>query len=449
MRSMPSVPQRPKVGSGRWLLAAQVGQFALAGLIALAIVGLATAVASRRVGEREAVSDARTTTVSKAKGLVEPAISNGLLDGDAKARRRPGPRRPERRDRPEPPAGEDLDADGRIIYSDEPRLIGRRYRLGDDEKERDRHAAGSTPRSATLDEPENRYERALGQKLLEVYLPVHAPNGDAAPVRGVLPYTSVQPSGTRLWRSFAPITLGALVAARARADPARVVAGPPTAPASARAGSAPATRRSTRPRSSAARSPATSTTAWCRTRRRGVRPSAARPRRTRRPTASTSSGRPRPCGRACARCARCIVDLYPPNLREEGLASALQDLTDRPRARCADDDARGRRRRSATVPDRVAGLLYRAAQEGLRNVVDHAHARDRPPRGVARRATRAVLRSPTTARVRRAAARRARRGRPRRAQGAPRPARRRRRRGSRSTRARARAPRCGCEVPLP
>ena len=40
----------------RWLLLVQVGQFALAGLIALAIVGLATAVASRRIGEREAVS---------------------------------------------------------------------------------------------------------------------------------------------------------------------------------------------------------------------------------------------------------------------------------------------------------------------------------------------------------------------------------------------------------
>ena len=113
---------RPR--SGRWLLLVQVGQFALAGLIALAIVGLATAVASRRIGEREAVSDARTTTVTKAQGLVEPAIDEALLDGD-----------------PDAVAG--LDAVVRrtcstrtwsgsscgprtaaIIYSDEPRLIG-------------------------------------------------------------------------------------------------------------------------------------------------------------------------------------------------------------------------------------------------------------------------------------------------------------------------------------
>jgi signal transduction histidine kinase len=68
-----------------------------------------------------------------------------------------------------------------------------------------------------------------------------------------------------------------------------------------------------------------------------------------------------------------IVDLYPPNLREEGLESALRDLTERARERgvpttLAVADQLG------TVPDGAAGLLYRSAQEGLRNVVDHSHA---------------------------------------------------------------------------
>ena len=69
-----------------------MGQFALAGLIALAIVGLATSIASRRVGEREAIGDARTTTVIRAKGLVEPALTDGLLDRrpEAAAEPRPG-----------------------------------------------------------------------------------------------------------------------------------------------------------------------------------------------------------------------------------------------------------------------------------------------------------------------------------------------------------------------
>jgi hypothetical protein len=54
-------------------------------VIALLIVGLATAIASRRVGEREAITNARTTTVTKAQGLVEPALTDGVLSGSPSA----------------------------------------------------------------------------------------------------------------------------------------------------------------------------------------------------------------------------------------------------------------------------------------------------------------------------------------------------------------------------
>ena len=64
----------------RRVVAIQVGQFALAGAIALTIVGLATAIASRRIGEREAITDARSSAVIKAQGLVEPVVSDDLLD---------------------------------------------------------------------------------------------------------------------------------------------------------------------------------------------------------------------------------------------------------------------------------------------------------------------------------------------------------------------------------
>ncbi|MDQ1533382.1 MAG: hypothetical protein QOF28_1143, partial [Actinomycetota bacterium] len=49
----------------------------LAGLIAVLIVGFATAIASRRIGEREAVVDARTTALVRAQSLVEPAVTDG------------------------------------------------------------------------------------------------------------------------------------------------------------------------------------------------------------------------------------------------------------------------------------------------------------------------------------------------------------------------------------
>src|SRR5690349_21078960 len=71
--------------SGRWIVLRPVVQFALIGVAAVLIVGLATATASRRVGQREAITDARTTTLIKAQGLVEPIATAGLVSGDPAA----------------------------------------------------------------------------------------------------------------------------------------------------------------------------------------------------------------------------------------------------------------------------------------------------------------------------------------------------------------------------
>jgi two-component system NarL family sensor kinase len=68
-----------------------------------------------------------------------------------------------------------------------------------------------------------------------------------------------------------------------------------------------------------------------------------------------------------------VIDLYPPNLREEGLASALRDLVERAR----DNGLNAELDTSSLhdpLPDAVAGLLYRSAQEGLRNALQHADA---------------------------------------------------------------------------
>jgi signal transduction histidine kinase len=68
-----------------------------------------------------------------------------------------------------------------------------------------------------------------------------------------------------------------------------------------------------------------------------------------------------------------IIDLYPPNLREEGLASALGDLIDRTRDHGLPAELDTTELHDP-LPEAVAGLLYRSAQEGLRNAVQHAHA---------------------------------------------------------------------------
>ena len=68
-----------------------------------------------------------------------------------------------------------------------------------------------------------------------------------------------------------------------------------------------------------------------------------------------------------------LVEIYPPNLQEEGLQSAIGDLL-------SGLTARGFETRleadlgEAVVDPEAAGLIYRAAQESLRNVVSHSGA---------------------------------------------------------------------------
>ena len=71
----------PRERSFRWVVG-PVLQFTLLGLFAVVVVGVATAVASRRVGEREAITDARTTTLVKAQSAAEPVVVDGLVSGD-------------------------------------------------------------------------------------------------------------------------------------------------------------------------------------------------------------------------------------------------------------------------------------------------------------------------------------------------------------------------------
>jgi signal transduction histidine kinase len=68
-----------------------------------------------------------------------------------------------------------------------------------------------------------------------------------------------------------------------------------------------------------------------------------------------------------------LVEIYPPNLQEEGLQSAIADLLSGLTARGfetrLDADLDG-----TVIDPETAGLVYRAAQESLRNVVTHSAA---------------------------------------------------------------------------
>lgn len=357
----------------RWIVAKQVGQFTLAGLAAAAIVAFATGIASRRVGEREAIIDARSTTLLKARGLVLPVLTDGLSVGD-------------------PAAIEAIDtvvardvlddslirvkiwrADGTIVYSDEPRLIGTKYVLGEDEVAA--IADGLIEAEVSdLSKPENRFERA-NKKMLEVYLPIEAPNGERLLFEAYFRYASVSASGTRIWRNFAPITLGGLAALE--------LVQIPLAWSLARR-----LRQRQREREGLLQKALEASDIERRriasdlhdgvvqdlvgvafalggaARRGDITPESAQ-------LLEQSADDVRVSIKALR---SLLVEIYPPNLFEEGLVAALTDLLARANGQGIDaqlhvDDLTG------TLPPAVTGLLYRAAQEALRNVLKHANAK--------------------------------------------------------------------------
>ena len=101
-------------------------------------------------------------------------------------------------------------SEGRIVYSDEPRLIGRTFPLGEEEK-----GVLATPKTradiSDLTEEENKYERVFGPKLLEVYGPVRTPNGTPLLFETYAPYTVVTERSSQLQRGFAGVTVSSLL----------------------------------------------------------------------------------------------------------------------------------------------------------------------------------------------------------------------------------------------
>ena len=360
----------PSPGGGWSIVARPVLQFALLGLAAAIIVGIATAIASRRVGEREAVLDARTTALVKAQGVVQPALTDGLLTGDEAAIHALD----------EVVQRYVLDTelvrvkiwseDGTILYSDVSDLISDRFTL--DEEERDAIDQQVVEADVSdLDRPENRFERRYG-KLLEVYLPLRTPNGTPVLFEAYLRYDAVTDSATRVWKAIAPIAIGSLDRAGADPDPPRVVAGPaaPTPPAGERGPPAPGARRLRA--GAAAHRPGPPRRGGPGPRRRLVL--------ARRP--GPSGGEPRPedlessaetVRRGVEALRTLMVEIYPPDLADEGLA---------PRWRICwlgRGPPAWRRRLDASdldpePPASSTRLLYRVAQEALRNVIGHAEA---------------------------------------------------------------------------
>ena len=181
----------------------------LASLAAVAVVMVGGFFALRQVAIDEAERDTRDRVVAEARLVEAAGLRNGILRGDRRAIER-------------------LDAlvlgqvvrgsvvrvklwskDGRVLYSDEPALIGKRFALGDDEL-RLFETGGAEAELSDLAKPENRYERPQG-KLLEAHTAIRTPDGTQVLFELYQRFGSVSASAERLLRALAPPLLGGLL----------------------------------------------------------------------------------------------------------------------------------------------------------------------------------------------------------------------------------------------
>jgi two-component system, NarL family, sensor kinase len=348
-----------------------VVQFLAAGLLVLVVVVVGTVQLSRHAADKEAVDDARATTEILASSVAQPALPPGLAQG-----------RPGAVDRFDRTALRRLlvgdvqrikiwTPEGRIVYSDETRLIGDRFPLGPEELEVLREGS-SDAEISDLSEPENRFE-PQGRSLLEVYTRVWSPEHTPLLFEAYYSATDVARRRQQVYDSFQPITLGGLLVLVAVTTPLLWVL----------------TRRLERTGRDRTRLLQAAADASESERRRIARDlhdgvvqelagtSFALSATVRDPATDPATARRlEPMAGALRSNLRSLrsllVEIYPPDLRADGLEAALGDLV-------APAAAHGVHPvvevyDVTDAPEEAVRLVWRVAQEAVRNTLRHAHA---------------------------------------------------------------------------
>lgn len=186
-----------------------VAQFLAAALLALVLLVLGTGWLSQRAATRAAIADARATTELLARSVAEPDIPRGLVDGKVAAIDRFDRLVLQRLLVDEVLRIKIWSADGRIVYSDETRLIGERFALGKDEQQI-LTGGGSAAEVSDLTKQENRFEAESG-RLLEVYTRVMSPEREPLLFEAYFSYDDVTQRRDEVLGEFRPITLGGLL----------------------------------------------------------------------------------------------------------------------------------------------------------------------------------------------------------------------------------------------
>jgi two-component system, NarL family, sensor kinase len=343
-------------------------QFVAAGLLALIVLIVGSGWLSKRAATAEAISDARSTTRLLATTVVQPALTRGLVKEQSASL--------DRFDRlalNRLIVGDVLrikiwDAHGRIVYSDETRLIGRRFTLGSAEL-KVLEDGGTKAQVSDLTEPENQYEKDFG-RLLEVYTQVWVPGGQRLLFEAYYSYDDVSRRSEQVLGAFRPITIAGLLIFVALTIPVVWVL--------ARRLDASAADRE-RLLMAAVEASEGERRRIARDLHDGVVQDLAGISFGASATARELSDRPELAERIeglgtkvrqSLRALRSLlVEIYPPDLRTEGLAAALDDLV--APALAAGIQVELEVDDTATVSEETTALTWRVAQEAVRNALRH------------------------------------------------------------------------------
>jgi signal transduction histidine kinase len=184
-----------------------VAAFLVAGLVVLTAIGVVLAVQLRRTATDEAIREARSLTRLEATDVVGQVLRDEALV--------PGPAY-DALDRVvrQHVLGSRIvrvkiwDATGRILYSDDPELVGKRFPLGGDELAVLK-SGGASAEVSNLTRSENMGEQQF-DKLLQVYLGVRTPTGQRLLFETYQPYQTITDSSRRTWLISLPVLLGGL-----------------------------------------------------------------------------------------------------------------------------------------------------------------------------------------------------------------------------------------------
>lgn len=345
-----------------------VAQFLAAGFVTVVLVLVATGRLSGTAAADEAIEDAVATTELLARSVAEPAIPRGLVDGDPGALDRFDRHVLARLLVRDVERVKIWDARGRIVYSDRTELIGDTYELGSSERAVLESGTMEAEQS-DLTQEENRYERSSGG-LLEVYTRIRSPEGE--PLLFEVYYSAAQIEARRaeVLSAFRPITVGALLTLLALTTPLVWVL----------------TRRLRRASEDRERLLRAAVDASEAERRRIARDlhdtvvqdlsgtafalaAAAREGGAPPSVLESAAGSLRDSLRSLR---SLLVEIHPPNLGTTGLAGALEDLVAPAAARGV--EAHLDTADLGTVDPAAAALVWRVAQEAVRNVLRHAGA---------------------------------------------------------------------------